>query len=99
MRALFIIVMVGLGAGVVIQTSRYSRLKPHNRALEQQVAELQAAMSVAAKVDVSAPVKPLEEQTELLRLRNQAAQLRSASNELREARKQMDHLQAENREL
>jgi hypothetical protein len=35
----------------------------------------------------------------LVRLRNQAAQLRSVSNELHQARKKMDQLQAENHEL
>ena|SRR5258705_933424 len=101
MRILFTIVIAGLVAGIVIQTKRYSRLSADNRELERQVVQLQTGLNVATKADGPAPVdSPSEqEQTELLRLRNQAALLRSASNELREVRKQIDPLQAENREL
>jgi hypothetical protein len=99
MRILLVILMAGLTAGILLQAGRYSRSKALNRELEEQVARLQASANMAAKVDVPPLARPHEEQAELLRLRNQAAQLRSVSNELREARKQLDQLQAENHAL
>jgi cell division protein FtsB len=101
MRIFLVILVAGLTAGIVVQTGRYSRLRAHHRELEEQVARLQAGANEAANVDFPAPARaaPEEEQTELLRLRNQAAQLRSISNELHEARKRVDQLQAENHEL
>ena len=101
MRALVIIVILALAAGVAFQTVRLSRLAAQNQQLEAQIAELQARVAATPETTVGAPVNSVsdEERTELLRLRNQAAQLRNATNELQQVRRQFDQLRAENQEL
>jgi hypothetical protein len=101
MRALVTVLVIGLTAAVLFQTVRFSRLSEQNRQLQEEIAALRASASVPAETTAAAPANPLsdEERTELLRLRNQAAQLRSATNELQQARSQADRLREENRAL
>jgi hypothetical protein len=102
MRALIIVLIVALGGGAVIQTLRYSRLAAQNENLARQVAELHAriaALPDGLAIGAQPNAMSDEERSELLRLRNQAAQLRSATNELRQTRKQIDQLQVDNERL
>src|SRR5688500_16916417 len=101
MRALVTVLVIGLTAAVLFQTVRFSRLSEQNRQLQQEIADLRASSAAPPETTTAAPANPLsdEERTELLRLRNQAAQLRSATNELQQARAQADRLREENRAL
>ena len=86
MRALTVGIVIGLTAGLLIQHLRSSNLRKMNQQLERNVAELQKDMAAREP----APVASTEhaERLELLRLRNQAAQLRVATNELQQLRMQ-----------
>jgi len=101
MRALIVVLVVGLAVGLTIQTLRHSRLAAQNEILARQVAELHARSGSVPTPTTGALANAMsdEERGELLRLRNQAAQLRSATNELQQARKQIDQLQADNEQL
>lgn len=89
-------VMIGLAAGLVIQTVRHSALSTANQQLEQRIAEFQTQL--ATPDQPAAPVASTgigeEQQIELLRLRSQASQLRAATNESQRLRAQMDQLRA-----
>lgn len=96
MRALTIGITIGLAAGLVVQAIRYSALRKANQQLELRIAELRTQL--AAPDQPAAPVASTgiteEEHIELLRLRNQAAQLRTATNELQQLRAQVSQLRA-----
>src|SRR4030095_1203938 len=73
-----------------------------NEKLAQQVAELHAriaALPDSLAIGAQPNAMSDEERSELLRLRNQAAQWRSATNELQQARKQVVQLQVDNEQL
>jgi Domain of unknown function (DUF4878) len=101
MRALVALLVIGLTAVAVFQTVRFSRLSEQSRQLQQEIADLRASAAAPVETTAAAPADSLsdQERTELLRLRNQAAQLRTATNELQQARAQADRFRAENQEL
>jgi hypothetical protein len=88
MRLLTIGILLGLGAGLVIQHFRYAGVREGHQQLQGDLAELQkqlgeleqAARSTASRGESE------EERLELMRLRNQAAQLRMATKELQQLR-------------
>ena len=91
MRALIGGVLIGLVAGLVVQELRHGNLRKVNQQLHVNVAELQRQIDMrppSAVAPVSAGLTE-EERSELLRLRHQAAQLRSATNELQQLRAQL----------
>ena len=87
-------IVIGLTAGLLFQDFRYANLRKLNQQLAVNVEELQKQL--AAREPAVAPVAKTdkEEQSELLRLRNQAAQLRAATNELRQLRAQLNQSRA-----
>jgi hypothetical protein len=91
MRGLIIGMAIGLMTGLAIQSVRYASLRKAHRQLQGNVAELQRGL--AERSDAGAPGAQAgmteEERLELLRLRNQAAQLRMATNELQQLRAQV----------
>ena len=100
MRALGVILIIGLAAGLAFQSVRLSRITSQNRELERQLAELQnrlTATEAAPKTPV-ASAAPEEDRSELLRLRNQAAQLRNVTNELEQLKAQVAQLRASNQQ-
>jgi uncharacterized membrane-anchored protein YhcB (DUF1043 family) len=94
MRALMVGIVIGLAAGLLFQELRYRNLRKLNQQLAVNVDELRK--QIAAREPAITPVDRTdnEEQSELLRLRNQAAQLRAATNELRQLRAQLDQARA-----
>jgi hypothetical protein len=96
MRVIITIVVLGLAAAVVLQSMRVSKLGTQNGALQQQLAAAQAQIESLEQRRPQAGLTPSsdEAQTELLRLRNQAAQLKQATNELQKLRAQAQQLQA-----
>jgi hypothetical protein len=96
MRAIIIIVVLGLAAALVVQSMRVSSLGAQSKALQQQLAAAQAEVEALEqrRPQASAARTSDEVQTELLRLRNQAAQLKQATNELQKLRAQAQQLQA-----
>lgn len=101
MRVLSIILIVGLAAGLAFQTFRFSELTAKNRELAREVAELQSRAAAAEPAPRAAPEPAAMDQdkTELLRLRNQAAQLRTVTNELEQLKAQVAQLRGENQQL
>jgi len=95
-RALTIVIGLALAAGLVVQAIRYSGLKKVNHQLENKVAELQRQVAAREQpaAPATSPVIAEGERIELLRLRNQAAQLRTATNELHKLRTQVSQLGA-----
>ena len=78
MRATLAIVLIALVAGLAVQTLRFRQSVAKNQQLEGQIAELR---SVGAAADASSGAgnsSDGQDRTELLRLRNQVAQLRAA---------------------
>jgi hypothetical protein len=94
MRALIVGIVIGLAAGLLIQSLRYSSLRKMNQQLERNVAELQKQMAAREPAVAPAGSTPNEGRFELLRLRNQAAQLRAATNELEQLRAQIGQSRA-----
>lgn len=94
MRGLIVGAVIGLAAGLLIQGLRYSNLRKMNQQLERNLAELQKQMAAREPAVASAAVLPNEERLELLRLRNQAAQLRAATTELAQLQAQMNQSRA-----
>jgi cell division septum initiation protein DivIVA len=96
MRRLIAALVIGLAAGLVIQSVRYAGLQKANRQLRDDVVELQKQL--ATRESAVAPVASTgiteQARSELLRLRNQAAQLRAATNELEQLRRQIGQLRA-----
>jgi hypothetical protein len=92
---------MGLAAGIVVQGMRVSKLKAQNEALRQQVAALQAQVDQLSNQAArpAAPAATDEDRSELLRLRNQAAQLKQVTNELQRLRTQVQQLQAANQQI
>jgi FtsZ-binding cell division protein ZapB len=101
MKALIAVLVVALAAGIVVQSMRVSKLKAQNEALRQQVAELKAQADHLSNQasPPAAPVTTDEDRSELLRLRNQAAQLKQVTNELQRLRTQVQQLQAANQQV
>jgi hypothetical protein len=101
MKALIALLAMALAAGIVVQSMRVSKLKAQNEALRKQVAELQAqADQLSSQASrPAAPVTTDEDRSELLRLRNQAAQLKQVTNELQRLRTQVQQLQAANQQI
>ena len=96
-RALTILIGFALAAGLVAQAIRYSALRKENQQLESRVAELQrqvTAREQSAAPAASSVIAEEGERIELLRLRNQAAQLRTVTNELQQLRAQVSQLGA-----
>jgi len=87
-RALTIVIGLALAAGLVVQTIRYSRLRKVNQQLDSRLAELQVAAREQSAAPAASPAMTEEGHIELLRLRNQAAQLRTATSELQQLRAQ-----------
>ena len=101
MKALIAVLVMALVAGIVLQSMRVSKLKAQNEALRQQVATLQAQADHLSS-QASPPAAPAttdEDRGELLRLRNQAAQLKQVTNELQRLRAQVQQLQAANQQV
>ena len=96
MKALITVPFVALTAGVIVQTMRVSTLNTQNAVLRQQLADLQAQVDhlSTAAAQPKAPSVSDEDRSELLRLRNQAAQLKQVTNELQRLRGQVQQLQA-----
>jgi hypothetical protein len=96
MKALIAVLVIALAAGIALQSMRVSKLKAQNESLRQQVAALQAQADHLS----SQPSTPAasattdEDRSELLRLRNQAAQLKQVTNELQRLRTQVQQRQA-----
>ena len=90
MRALTVGIVIGLAAGLLFQELRYRKLRKLNQQLAVNVAELRKQIAAGEAVVVPIARTDNEEQLELLRLRNQAAQLRVATNELRQLRTQLN---------
>jgi hypothetical protein len=101
MRVLGIILIIGLAAGLVFQTVRLSDLTARNRELGREVAELQNRVATPEPTAKAVPEPGTADQdnTELLRLRNQAAQLRTVTNELAQLKAQVAQASAENQRL
>jgi len=82
--------VIVLGAWLAIQTVRYRSLKREHQELRNDAAELHRQLAErrnTAAPDQAGMTEP--ERLELLRLRNQAAQLRAATNELQQLRAQV----------
>ncbi len=96
MKALIAVLVLALAAGIAVQSMRVSKLKAQNEALRQQVATLQAQADHLSSqaTPPTAPAPTDEDRGELLRLRNQAAQLKQVTNELQRLRTQVQQLQA-----
>jgi len=90
MRALTVGIVIGLAAGLLFQNFRYANLRKLNQQLAVNVEELQKQLAAREPAVASVAKTDKEEQSELLRLRNQAAQLRTATNELRQLRAQLN---------
>jgi cell division protein FtsB len=101
MRVLGIILVLGLAAGLAFQTVRLSQLTVKNRELAREVAELQNRVVTPEPTPRAMPEPSTTDQdkTELLRLRNQAAQLRTITNELEQLRAQVAQVRTENEQL
>jgi cell division protein FtsB len=101
MKALIAVLAMALVAGIVVQSMRVSKLKAQNEALRQQVSELKAQADQLSS-QASPPAAPAtsdEDRSELLRLRNQAAQLKQVTNEMQRLRAQVQQLQAANQQI
>jgi len=100
-RIAIFFLIVALSAASVVQTFRHRRSEAERQRLAAQVDELRARLAAVTRaVEPSANAPVLErDQTELLRLRNQAAQLRTATNELNDLRRQHEQLLAESQRL
>lgn len=83
MRAILAIGLVALAAGLAVQTLRLRQTIAKNQKLEGQIAELHSVGAAANASPGAANSSDGDDRTELLRLRNQVAQLRAATNELR----------------
>ena len=94
MRALMVGIVIGLAAGLLFQELRYRNLGKLNRQLAVNVEQLQKQIAAGEPAVLSVMRTDNEEQSELLRLRNQAAQLRTATNELRQLRAQLNQSRA-----
>lgn len=96
MKIFMAIVVVALAASLAVQSMRVSKLGAQNDAWQQQLAAAQAQVEALEQRRPQASAVPTsdEVQTELLRLRNQAAQLKQATNELQKLRAQAQQLQA-----
>jgi len=96
MRALIIGIAIGLAAGLIIEGLRSSGLRNANQQLQRNAEELQAQLAAREQVAAPEPSTGLtkEERIELSRLRNQATQLRAATNELQQLRAQISQLRA-----
>jgi hypothetical protein len=101
MKALIAVLVMALAVGVVVQSLRVSKLNAQNEALRQQLAAVQAQVDhlSSAAAQPKAPATSDEDRSELLRLRNQAAQLKQVTNELQRLRGQMQQLQAANQQM
>jgi hypothetical protein len=100
MKVLIAVLAMALAAGIVVQSMRVSKLKAQNEAQRQQVAALQAqADHLSSPASPPAPAATDEDRSELLRLRNQAAQLKQVTNELQRLRMQVQQLQAANQHI
>jgi len=104
MKALMAVLIVGLAAGIVLQSMRVSKLKAQNQRLEtlqRELADMQAQVDhlTSKAAQANAPTPSEEDRSELLRLRNQAVQLKQATNELQRLRAQMQQLQAANQQM
>jgi hypothetical protein len=94
MRALMVGIAIGLAAGLLFQELRYRDLKKLNQQLAVNVEELQKQLAAPEPAAASVAKTDNEEQFELLRLRNQAAQLRVATSEVRQLRAQLNQSRA-----
>jgi hypothetical protein len=92
MRAVMVFVVVVLVGGLVVQRIQYSRVAAENKALRQEIAELQSGGQALQGTSGRASTISEAEHVALLRLRNQAAQLRRATNELAELRAQVERM-------
>ena len=100
MKVLIAVLAMALAAGIVVQSMRVSKLKAQNEALRQQVAALHAqADQLSSQASPPTPATTDEDRSELLRLRNQAAQLKQVTNELQRMRTQVQQLQAANQQI
>ena len=91
MRAILAIGLIALIVGLVVQTLRLRQSAAKNQQLESQIAELRSVAAAAGASPGAATSSDGEDRTELLRLRNQVAQLRAATNELHELRAAIEH--------
>jgi hypothetical protein len=94
MRALMVGIAIGLAAGLLFQELRYRELRKLNQQLAVNVEELRKEIAAPEPAVASVAKTDNEEQSELLRLRNQATQLRAATNELRQLRAQLNQSRA-----
>lgn len=94
MRALIVGIVIGLAAGLLFQELRYQNVRKLNDQLAVNIEELQKQVAAREPTVASVATTENEEQSELLRLRNQAAQLRTATNELRQLRAQLNQSRA-----
>ena len=94
MRALMVGIVIGLAAGLLFQELRYRNLRNLNQQLAVNVEQLQKQIPAREPASASVARTDNEEQSEILRLRNQAAQLRTATNELRQLRAQLNQARA-----
>ena len=97
MRAILAIGLIALIVGLVVQTLRLRQSAAKNQQLESQIAELRSVAAAAGASPGAATSSDGEDRTELLRLRNQVAQLRAATNELHELRAGIHHSPASSR--
>src|SRR5688572_28584558 len=96
MRIFVVIMLLALAASLAVQSLRVARMGAKNEALQQQLAAVQAQVEALQRTRPQATAGAASDdvQTELLRLRNQAAQLKQATNELQKLRAQAQQLQA-----
>ena len=101
MKALIAVLAMALVAGIAVQSMRVSKLNAQKEALGQQVAALQAQAEQLSSQPArpAPPVASEDDRSELLRLRNQAAQLKQVTNELQRLRTQVQQLQAANQQI
>ncbi|MEY2410840.1 MAG: hypothetical protein QOF48_3510 [Verrucomicrobiota bacterium] len=95
---------LGCIAGMIVSMDRLKKERRENQRLKEQCQDLQQRLDEAGagnfgSAPKAAPALDHGEKTELLRLRNQAAQLRNATNELQRLQKASGELSAENRRL
>ncbi|MCI0747738.1 MAG: hypothetical protein L0Y58_20215 [Verrucomicrobia subdivision 3 bacterium] len=99
MRIASVILIIGLVCGLVFQHLQQRRLKAQNQQLATQIENLNARIAAQDAAVQRGEQKIEQDQTELLRLRNQAAQLRAATNELNDLRLKHEQLAAENQRM
>lgn len=96
MKALLIASVIALGVGLVFQSARLRKSAAQNETLRAELGALRAQAEIAENRNIQPPPASGlsdEERTELLRLRNQAAQLKQATNELQALRARAQQLQ------